>query len=429
MRLLELATTSRLGNGQQIPDEMRPVLPEAGLQLISATTLAPYVHWKPIRFPVYRVKDPSGHILTERIDLSDHGVLEGKLEWLERMQDGLWRIRHVAAWFERESCHIEAREILDLLTRLNLILGLIEAIRDVQQLVHAASLMAENIENCLAAFSDFGIISPELLGFMVATDKTKKRSIPKDADVWESVADAAFETWDEAELYAMRAREATTFKDFLEATLTAFPFYQGAVRLFYDAMPRYKQVKKEEPTELLRDFRVVEEYRVGALEVLKYSGHLLVHRVGHFLYHTIGHTVPDAVRKALNAARAEISVYPDVVRKVWLDVAQDAGAATVLSNETYWETSNRLEQSVEQRIPSVYSDPDVVQAAFNLYRYNHCLPTTLDLKPGWQYLLFNRSEPLLTPSEVRTEAGTFTHDEIPAEELVACLLGQKGPGS
>jgi hypothetical protein len=427
MRLLELATTGRLGNGQQIPDEMRTVLLEAWLQLISATTLAPYVEWKPIRFPVYRVKDPSGRILTERIDLSDHGVLEGKLEWLERVQDGLWRIRHVAAWFERESCYVEAREILDLLTRLNLILGLIEAIRDGQQLVHATSLMAENIENCLATFSDFGIISPELLGRMVATDKIKKRSILEDADAWESFTDAAFETWDEAEPYALRAREATTFKDFLEATLAAFPFYEGAVSLFYDAMPRYKQAKKEEPTELLRDFRVVEEYRVGALEVLKYSGHLLVHRVGHFLYHTIGHTVSDAVRKALNAARAEISVYPDAVRKVWLDVDQDAGAETVLSNEMYGETSNRLEQSVEQRIPSVYSDPDVVQTAFNLYRYNHCLPTTLDLKPGWQNLLFNRSEPLLTPSEVRTGAGTFTHDEIPAEELISCFLGEKGP--
>lgn len=420
MILLEMANNGRTKGGHALPEAIRPSLRDAALRIISATMLAPYVHWRPLLFPVYRLTDGEDTPLTEQIKLSGHGVLEGKLEWIGQMRDGFRLVSQVAGWLDRESCPHAARELWDLLTRCNLIFGIVEAIRSREDLDYVASLMIERHNSWLLAFSDYMILPPETLGWLVAAHKRKACGIPDDIQAWKTVANAAFEVWDQAEPHAMRARRATSFGELFEATLACFPYYEGSVRLFYDAIYRYAQSEGEQPSDLMRDFRVVEEYRVGALELLSYLGHHLISRVGLFLSQSTGLPVVEAVRKALNAARAEVSVYPDVMRNIWIEAANEVGTETVFASESRLEMSFHLESLVEERVPTAFSDPEVVKSAFRIHHANW-EPTTLDLERGWQDHLLGPAA-LLTPSEVKFTASTIKQHDMPSRELIARLL-------
>ena len=89
MILLDLARTGRTRTGHAIPEPIRPLLLDAGLRIIAATMQAPYVHWLPLSFPVRCVTDTADVRLTEQIELSGHGILSGKFEWIGRCAMGL----------------------------------------------------------------------------------------------------------------------------------------------------------------------------------------------------------------------------------------------------------------------------------------------------------------------------------------------------
>jgi hypothetical protein len=146
----------------------------------------------------------------------------------------------------------------------------------------------------------------------------------------------------------------------------------------------------------------------------------LISRVGLFLYHSIGLPVVEAVRKALNAARSEISVYPDVMRNAWIEAANEVGPEAVFSSESWWEMSARLESQVEEKVPTAFSDREVVQSAFRIH-YDSSRSITLDLEPGWQDHLLGPAS-LLTPSKVEFTAATITQHDMPGDALIARLL-------
>ena len=122
----------------------------------------------------------------------------------------------------------------------------------------------------------------------------------------------------------------------------------------------------------------------------------------------------------MNAARAEISVFPDVIRTLWIEAAKEIGPEAVFQSESSLEMSSRLESWVEDRAPTVFSDPEVVRCAFQIHR--EIWPsTTLDLESGWQDCLLGPSM-LLTPSPAEFRDQTKIYREMQAEELIRRLL-------
>jgi hypothetical protein len=427
MILLDIAKTLRLPSGRELPRTLQDKLLDSTFTIISATFKAPFVHWKPFQLPVSRITDERGAVLTERVSLSASGCLQGKLEWLGQLQDGFRLLNHIASELEKEGKSDEARELHEILARLNLLLGIVEGIRDGEQINALTKIVTPHVDRFLRTFQDFTIITPELLGFLVAAYALEQRGISNEPDYWEQVLDVAFELADQAEPIAAQARKSKSYSDFLNLTLTCMPLYEGAVRLFYYAMIGYHAQTGQQPTEIIRDFRVIEEYRVGAEEVIGYLGEHLVSRVGIFLMQGRGLPIKDAVRKAFNSLRAQVSVCPDAARQAWLVAADEAVPEEMLTEDNLWTYILFLEQRVKELLPTCYEDSWFARKALSFHDGSG-LPMHFDLQEGWQKRLFDVNQTLLAHTEIAL-TGTTVHHNIAAESILTEAFHENEPAS
>jgi len=204
----------------------------------------------------------------------------------------------------------------NILVRLNLLLGIIEAIRTKEDEEFIATKMAGKLQKCLEIFCDFGVIPPGLIAKAIVLSLKAEKEITDSLEAWELLSELAYEVWDQADAKAEIVRKSERFGDVMSIAQASLPYYEASVALLIEAMIRYKTLTNSDSNDLLRDFGVVEEYRVGVIELLGYFGHHLISRPCHFLFRLdTGLTVSESVRKVLLAARSEISKpYRNLVR-------------------------------------------------------------------------------------------------------------------
>lgn len=430
MKLLEAAISGQLSDhGMILPAEAQASLLNASFMIASATVLAPVMlksfpcnHSEYLGFHFDEVINEANVKVTEIINIENTGELRGRFSWLLRMFSGFNFLKNAIDLTEKSGNTATAHKLKNILIRLNILLGIVEAVRFEKDATSLSHHVDRKLDDCLQIFCDFGVLPPDLLADSMARSLKANNQISDNPDTWEQVAEIAYKLWDQADELARKARKANRFAEMFSTAQSSLPYYWASVNLFWDAMARYKTLKNSDPTDLLRDFGVVEEYRVGVLELLSQFGHHLISRPCHFLTSNQGMTLREGMRKALLAARAEISIYPENLRPHWDNAISYVGETRQITDITECIfISIDLEQYMEQHFPSAFADPEVASVALKLYEesWGGC---SLDLKSDWYRNIFDISEDLLTDHPVNYPAGKYTHKSIREGELLNLLL-------
>jgi hypothetical protein len=434
MKLLEAAISGQLfDDGMVVPAEAQAFLLKASLMIASATVLAPVMlnvmlksfpckHSEYLGFHFDEVINEANIKVTEIISIENTGELEGRFSWLLRMFSGFNLLKNAIDLTEKSGNTVTAHKLKNILIRLNLLLGIVEAVRFEEDAIALSHHVEKKLDNCLQIFCDFGVLPPDLLADAMARSLKANNQIPDNPDSWEQIAEIAYSLWDQAEELAVKARKADRFAEMFSIAQSSLPYYWASVNLFWDAMARYKTLKNSDPIDLLRDFGIVEEYRVGVLELLSQFGHHLISRPCHFLISNQGETLREGMRKALLAARAQISIYPEKLRPYWNNAVSHVGETRQITDisECIF-ISIDLQQYMEQNFPLAFADPEVASVALKLYKETWG-GSSLDLKSGWYRDLFDSSKDLLTDHPVSFPAGKYTHKSIREGELLNLLL-------
>jgi len=433
MKLLEASLSGKLADDLTVPTEAQALLLNASLMIVSATVSAPVMlkaipcnYSEYLGFHVTEVINAEGSKVKETISVKNTGELEGRFAWLARMFWGFNLLKQAIDVTESHGHGSTAHKLKNILLRSNLLLGLVEAIRFEQDAQTLSNFIETRLDNCLEIYCDFGILPPDLLAHTMSRSLKARNQIPDTLEAWEQVAEIAYEVWDQAEERAVKARKSERFAEMFAIAQSSLPYYWASVDLFWDAMARHNTLMNGASDDLLRDFGVVEEHRVGVVELLSHFGHHLISRPCHFFAVNKGSTIKDAVRKALLGARAEISIYSERLIPCWDTAVTHVSETqpTLEREEEWWFVSMHLRKYMEQNFSSAFTDPDVASAALHLYEVVWG-SSSLDLQPDWYRNLFEPSKSLLMDQPIQFGSGRYTYKQIREEQLLGLLFAEE----
>lgn len=425
MKLISAAVSGNLTNDLIVPTPARRFLLNAGLMIASATVLCPRDYNNPLGFRVYELNHANGNKLTDKLDLMKTGELSHKFCWLSRMLAGFHILQSAIDLAKNGAGEGLVQALTNILLKLNLLLGIVESIRSENQAKLFSKFISDQLDDCLAIFGDFGVLPPDLVGQAIVHSAKQQKAITDSAEVWEQVTEAAYEFWDIAEAKSEQARNSQSFSSLFANVQVSLPYYEAATQLFLDAISRYVSLHKTTPKEILIDYGVAEEHRVGVFEFLQQFGHHLITRPGLFLGSNRGKKLRNAMRSSLLATRAQINFYPDRLKLCWDSAVSHVGETLVVPEDDEWLLiAHDLEQHVETNFPQVFTDPDVVMAATQLYKNTYGF-AHLSLQPDWQKGLFVNSHEVLQEHKIKIPQGTHTYSPIPGDRLIKEIIGNE----
>jgi hypothetical protein len=278
----------------------------------------------------------------------------------------------------------------------------------------------------------YGMWPPETVGRAIARNRLAKLISSGDDLLSAKCIKAADLLIREAVPVAARARRAVRFDELLATAQELLPVYWAAVILFYTAMG----IERPFPKDALRDFRVVEEYRVGTLELFTGLGYHLIWRPPFFLHlgPRTGTVLREAMRSALRAARAEISIYPQVMHAVWDEAAESIEGDLPIPEgiEEIFKLEIELQNRADATMSKAFADAETVDTARSLRWFVHS--EDVELAQSWRESVWNPDlDPLLRePARDRPIAlpGTVSKVTVPtisAREVLEGLLGCPWP--
>ena len=431
MRLLAAARDGELGPSMPLSKDVANFVRCAGLLIASATAISP-IAWRYPFAPTISHSLRDGVLQYDSVSLDQCGVISDQMRWMTRMGRGFTALRKAELAAQRDGADNTARCLKALLVRFNLLFAIFEAVRSAEDNEAIVEMAAIRLGTVRRDFVAYGIWPPETVGRALARRRLLQCiSSPEEAASGAKCIEAAGLLMREAAPLAVRARQAVRFDELLATAQEVLPVYWAAVILFYQAMG----FEKPFPKDALRDFRVIEEYRVGTLELFSQLGSHLIWRPALFLRSgpKPGTPLREAMRAALLAARAEISIYPGVMHAIWDEAAEAIGAELPLPDDFGRRVDLELDLTAraDSAMSKVFADPETVEAARSLRWIDD--GEIVKLAPSWRDCVWSDLDPLIPEPDkaISTEAPgtrfTTTEPRIPAREILEALFGRPWP--
>lgn len=403
---MELLDAGRLGTlrGNEVPEALRPVLIEAALRLMALSADAPRAADDPwLNLVVTETRSYDG-AETHSALLETSGTVGTRLPWQQGFGTALAMLAEALDDALEADASGLASSLKDILLRLNLQWYAVDALRSDDAVLAFASVIAKIGAPAWEYALREGFPPVYLIARGACVHELTHPETPATAAAWR---EAAYRLWDRGDGAAQRARGATGYSALVVASLEALLWYEASVHLFlHYALPAEKRETRREPDELIKDWGVVEEFRVGALEVVRSFGHNLLWRPAHFLRGSVSQSLGEATRRALLAARGQISVYPDAAAPLWQVAADALGREIIVTDENCFELSFRLEAQVASRLNSAFDDPEVTAVAARL-RGAKRLRERLYLRSDWpRYVFWDRAPVILDAPELPPEGAS-----------------------
>ena len=271
MKLLAAAREGELAPGLPLSKEAAQFVRRAGLLIASATAISPIV-WRYPWAPRISHTLRNGALKHDSLSLDCSGLISDRMRWIWRMAHGFAALHNAEAAALRDQAETTARHLRALLVRFNLLFSILEAVRSVEDDEAIVRMATNRLDIVLRDFMTFGIWPPETVGRALARNRLFKVVSSIDAVSGAECIKAADLLIREATPLAARARRAVRFDELIATAQELLPVYWAAVILFYSAMAA---TEGPLPKDALRDFRVIEEYQVGTLELFTDLGHHL----------------------------------------------------------------------------------------------------------------------------------------------------------
>jgi hypothetical protein len=433
VKLLVAASVGSLGTDCPLPDDAVPLIREAGLLLANATMAAP-IRW---RFPrtldiAKRIRDGVEECETATID--ELGVVSDRVNWVVRMTHAFFHLRLAMLRAERVGFASTARRLGGMLFRFGLMFAAMEAVRSTEEENAVVTALLAHLGAAMRDFTSYGIWSPELIARALARRRLAEMGTALDRLTLDDCIKAAESLAQAAVPLSIRARRATRFDELFAITMECLPLYWAAVYLYYQAIGICRASGQEYPRDAARDLAVIEEHRVGALELFSTFGSHLTWRPAFFLRSVpkAVMTIREAMRAALLAARAEISIYPQALHTAWDRAVETIGPDLPFPEEISARVriEMRLEELVAKDLGTWFKDTETIEIC---RRYRDMSSRELTLAPDWERCVWEDDfDPLSTklpehpvaPGTIHTES----YPRLPHRDILERILGAPWPG-
>ena len=388
MELLEAGQSGEL-RGHEVPQPLRPLLVEAALRLMAVSADSPRAGDDPwLNLIVTETRSFDG-AETRTARLETHGATGTRLPWQQAFCATLAVLAEVGDAARDANAKGLAAALNDILLRLNLQWYAVDALRSDDAVLAFAGVMAKIGRPAWDCGLREGFPPLYLIAHGACVHEITEPTRPTTAAAWREIG---YQFWDSGDDAARRARRASSYSELVIASFEALLWYEAAVRmLLHHVLPALQSDVAGDRDELIKDWGVVEEFRVGALEVIRSFGRSLTWRPAHFLQGGIGKPLGEAVRRAVLAARGQISVYPDLLTPLWTAAAAELGREIMVTEDNWLVLSFELEASVAARVNDVFDDPTVADVAARL-REARKVREPLRVRPDWaRYVFWGRA--------------------------------------
>jgi len=331
------------------------------------------------------------------VSVNSYGLVKGYQIQIAQLIGAIGSIQEARQIAESEGNHVLSKLLTNILVRANILVVeriWIDGVQD--RTLNLQHWLAEGQSSPRSEqFFDIPSLPIDYFANAEAIRCIRINAIPEGTEGSKKLVEEGFKYWEKGDELARVARKATCFGELMYTTLKACVQYTFSSYLFHWAAGRYIRNKQEVPDEIAREHVVVDEYRVGCKEILWSFGNSLIYRPRIFMLDKNEcESLLERVKKGLDAARTEISVYPEVMLGAWSESCNFYGEGARFNTDQDWRIfSKTFEYKVTSNFKKVFDDRWLTKCAVEL-KEKWDTNEFLRLQPNWKQLVFEKCSEL-----------------------------------